>query len=121
MTTTIMPPPAYASDVRGPVELLRPATRVKVYIQQAIDVCTEIQKNGSTDPSSLEPLARVFEKEPTTFMTTDETKLSKRYMEIDTSSAWQSARLKEREARGAEIGVDYTTPYDKFNTAVQQW
>jgi len=29
--------------------------------------------------------------------------------------------LKDREARGKENGIDYTTPYDKLNTAFQQW
>jgi hypothetical protein len=113
--------PSQASDVRGPVELLRPATRVRLYIDQAIAICRSIQAENSTDISSMEPLAQFFGNEPTSFLTPEETKLSLRYLEIDTSSAWQSARLKEREARGAEIGVDYTTPYDRFNTAIQRW
>lgn len=124
--------PARAADVRGPVELLRPATRVRLYIAQAVDLCREIQKQRSgnlvvddlatTSTSvSLDALTNFFEHEPTSFMTMEETKLSQRFMEIDTSSGWQSARLREREQRGAEIGVDYTTPYDKFNTAIQQW
>ena len=110
-----------AADVRGPVELLRPATRVRLYIDQAINLCTEIQKSSNMSVSSLDPLNDFFDHEPSSFMTLEETKLSQRYLEIDTSSGWQSARLKEREARGAEIGIDYTTPYDKFNTAIQQW
>jgi hypothetical protein len=113
--------PAQASEVRGPIELLRPATRVRRYIDQAITICLSIQAENSTDVSSLEPLAQYFGNEPASFLTPEETKLSRRYLEIDTSSAWQSARLKEREERGAEIGVDYTTPYDRVNTAIQQW
>lgn len=114
--------PALAAEVRGPIELLRPATRVRVYIDQAIAICQSIQAENSTDSiSSTEPLAQFFDEEPASFLMPDENRLSTRYLEIDTSSAWQSARLREREARGAEIGVDYTTPYDRFNTAIQQW
>lgn len=124
--------PSQATDVRGPVELLRPATRVRLYIARAVDLCLENQKQSgniiaedtptaSSVTTSLDALAYLFEHEPTSFMTMEEIKLSQRFMKIDTSSGWQSARLKEREARGAEIGVDYTTPYDKFNTAIQQW
>lgn len=54
-------------------------------------------------------------------MTPEETRLSKQYLEIDTSSSWQAARLRERETRGAELGIDYTTPYDRINTVIQQW
>ena len=110
-----------AADVRGPVELLRPATRVRLYIDHAVRLCTEIQNSNNVSVSSLDPLSDYFDHEPPSFMTPDESKLSRRYLEIDTSSGWQSARLKEREARAAEIGIDYTTPYDKFNTAIQQW
>jgi hypothetical protein len=81
----------------------------------------EIQKINNPSPSSLDPLAALFDHEPSSFLTREETKLSKRYLEIDTSTGWQAARLREREARGAEIGIDYTTPYDKLNTAFQQW
>lgn len=112
------------SVVRGPVELLRPATRVRLYIDRAVALCKSIQRENSTDNTNLlllEPLVQYFEREPATFLAPDELKLSKRYLEIDTSSAWQAARLKEREARGAEIGIDYTTPYDRINTAIQQW
>ena len=113
--------PAQASEVRGPVELLRPATRVRFYIDQAISICRSIQEENSTVISSTEPLAEFFANEPESFLTPEERKLSTLYLDIDTGSAWQSARLREREARGAEIGVDYTTPYDRFNTAIQQW
>jgi hypothetical protein len=54
-------------------------------------------------------------------MTEQESKLAKRYLEIDTSSAWQRARRIERETMGSEIGIDYGTPYDKLNTAFQSW
>lgn len=118
---------ALASGARGPVELLRPATRVKLYILQAIEICEGIKKkqqgggNDADAASLLEPLVLYFQNEPETFLSEDEFQLSRRYLEIDTSSAWQAARLKEREERGKEIGIDYTTPYDKFNTAVQQF
>ena len=115
------PQKAQATEVRGPIELLRPATRVRVYINDAVDICRSIQKRNSSDISSLDELARHFDSEPITFLTPEETKLSKKYLEIDTSSSWQAARLRERETRGAELGIDYTTPYDRLNTAIQQW
>lgn len=115
-------PAAQASEVRGPVELLRPATRVKVYLEQAIATCQKIKSgSGTLDEKSFNPLvALLFDQQPI-FSTQQEELLAKRYLEIDTSSAWQAARLKEREARGAELGIDYTTPYDRLNTAVQQF
>lgn len=116
---TIPASPAEASEVRAPTELLRPATRVKLYIDDVFELCQSI-KTESDQTAALESLKKVFDKELATFMTPEEEKLSKMYMEIDSSTAWQKARLKELEAMGAERGVDYTTPYDRFNTAVQQ-
>ncbi len=112
---------AQASEVRGPIELLRPATRARLYVDTAVDICRSIQNENMTNISSYDQLVQHFDSEPTSFLTPQEMKLSKRYLEIDTSSAWQSARLKDRETRGAELGVDYTTPYDRVNTAIQQW
>lgn len=112
---------AYATEVRGPIELLRPATRVRLYIDHAVEICLSIRNGSSSDISSLDELARHFDSEPITFMTPEETRLSKQYLEIDTSSSWQAARLKDRETRGAELGIDYTTPYDRLNTVIQQW
>jgi hypothetical protein len=115
--------PSYAaSEVRAPIELLLPATRVKRYIDQATGLCQSLNKNVNDKAlaDDLLHLKHFLEEEPM-FMTEEEEKLSKRYLEIKTSAAWQQARLKEREARGAEMGIDYTTPYDKMNTKIQQW
>lgn len=116
---TLNVPSSQASEVRGPVELLRPATRIKLYIDDAIAICLEILKqeanNGiaattASPKETLQPLAEfLLNNAPTNFITPDEEKLSKRYLEIDTSTAWQARRLKEREMRGAELGIDYTT------------
>jgi hypothetical protein len=119
--TAVTPTSAFAaSDVRAPLELLLPATRVKVYIDQAVSLCLSFRDSDDALASILVPLKEFLEQEPI-FTSSQEEKMSKRYLEIKTSSAWQQARLKEREARGAEIGIDYTTPYDKVNTAIQQW
>jgi len=116
---TLNVPTSQASEVRGPVELLRPATRIKLYIDDAISICLCILKKeastgvGATTVSrkeSLQPLAEfLLNNAPTSYLTPDEEKLSKRYLEIDTSTAWQARRLKEREVKGAELGIDYTT------------
>lgn len=120
--TATNPSPAQASGVRGPIELLRPATRVKLYIDSAISICQTIKSDkANLNEASLKPIVEYLLEQEPSFMAPEEEKLSKRYLEIDTSSAWQAARLKEREAKGADIGIDYTTPYDRFNTAVQQW
>lgn len=117
--STIFPSFVQASDVRAPLELLRPATRIKIFIDQAIDILL-LPNDDKTGSEKLERLQKFFDSQPN-FMTPEEEKLSKRYLEINTSTAWQEARRKEREARGAELGIDYSTPYDKFNTAIQQW
>ena len=108
--------PALASQVRGPVELLRPATRVRLYIERAIQIVSSTENNVD----KLAALSEFLEQE-TSFLTPDEERLSRRYLEIDTSTAWERARRKEREAREAALGIDYTTPYDQVNTAIQQW
>lgn len=46
-------------------------------------------------------------------MTPDEERLSRRYLEINTSSGWQSARRKER--------MDSSSAYDQINSAFEQW
>jgi len=109
---------AQASNVRGPPELLRPPTRVRLYIDRAVQLCESI----SEDAAGLKHLQQFLVKEPVFIKPGDEEKLSKLYLEIDTTTPWQQARLKEREVRGKEnYGVDYTTPYDKVNTAFQQF
>jgi hypothetical protein len=110
------PPAAHASDVRAPIELLLPATRVKLYIDKTIDVC----ESFPADKAALEELKRLLQ-EPQQFMTSEEVAKSKQYLEINTLDPWNKARQTERENKGASMGIDYTTPYDKFNTAIQQW
>ena len=114
----VNPTEAVASEVRAPIELLHPATRVKLYIDEAVKTANQKAKTPS---DTLRALSQFFAGPPPVFMTADEMRLSRRYLEIDTSSAWQNARRKEFEARGAERGIDYTTPYDRFNTVVEQW
>lgn len=116
LLTSSSPLAAHASDVRAPIELLLPATRVKLYIDKTIDVCKSIP----TDNAALEELKKLLQ-EPQQFMTTEEIGKSKQYLEINTLDPWNKARQTERENKGASMGIDYTTPYDKFNTAVQQW
>lgn len=107
---------AHASNVRAPPELLRPPTRVRLFIDEAVELCQSITE----DSSGLERLKQFLDNEPV-FMKPDEEKSSRLYLEIDTTTPWQQARLKDLEARGKENGIDYTTPYDKVNTAFQQW
>jgi len=112
---------AAPSDVRAPIELLLPATRVKMYIDRTIDVCNRISNGDKT--AALEDLKKLLlsEEDPQQFMTSEEIGKSKQYLEINTLDSWNKARQSEREAKGASIGIDYTTPYDKFNSAIQQW
>lgn len=117
LCVTCGPRVAQCSEVRGPVELLRPATRLKLYLNRAISICEDSKSSNG----SLYRLADYLMTEEPMFITPEEEQLARRYMEIDTSTAWEAARLKEREARGAEMGIDYATPYDKLNTAVQQF
>mmetsp|Transcript_10623 Transcript_10623/g.25660 ORF Transcript_10623/g.25660 Transcript_10623/m.25660 type:complete len:165 (-) Transcript_10623:541-1035(-) len=82
-----------AADVRAPsIELRLPAIRVKLYIDQVVELCKRLKASESTSlSSSLAPLKDLLENEPT-FMTEKEQKLSKRYLEIKTTAAWQDAR-----------------------------
>jgi len=125
-----------APAVRAPIELLRPATRIRLFIDQAIEIGTVHQDKPSVEilqewrdlfQSTLTPAVSSttigagigYSHNP--FMTRSEQVLSQRYLVIDTNTAWEKARIKEREARGAEQGIDYTTPYDRVNTVIQQW
>jgi hypothetical protein len=112
---------------RGPIELLRPATRVRLYIDSAIDMCRTIKESLLLETltkaeikTKLQPLSEFLLPERS-FILPDESKLAKMYLEIDTTTPWQAARLQERVQRGKERGIDYTAPYDKVNTAIQQW
>jgi len=115
------------STARGPVELLRPATRVRMHIDSAIDMCRSIKQSAAKDNltkddirTKYKPLSDFLLPERS-FILPDELKLSRTYLEIDTTTPWQAARLKEQVERGKERGIDYDTPYDKVNTAIQQW
>ena len=115
------------STARGPVELLRPATRVRMYIDSAIEICNGIKEDAAKDDltkagirTKYKPLSDLLLAERS-FILPDELKLSRTYLEIDTTTPWNNARLKEQVERGKERGVDYDTPYDKVNTAIQQW
>ena len=98
VVSTMLPAPVRASDVRAPLELLRPATRTKLFIDQAIDILLA-SNDGRKGSGKLERLKSFFDAEPI-FMTPEEEKLSKRYLEINTSRAWQKARTKELEEIG---------------------
>jgi len=105
-----------ASEVRASPELLRPPARVRRYIDGAVSLCRSI----ANDTSGLERLKQFLDEQPV-FIKPEEEKAARLYLEIDTTTPWQRARLKDREVRGKENGIDYTTPYDKVNTAIQQW
>jgi hypothetical protein len=121
-----MPGPASASEVRAPIECLLPATRVKLYIDEMVSLCTALLvSTPSTDSdlktSALDRLEKLLFHPPVFIKTTAEASIAQTYRKNKTQNAWNKARRSEREQRGAELGIDYTTPYDKFNTAIQEW
>ena len=125
MASTATPPAALASEVRAPLEVLRPATRVRLYLEQLISLCQDAVKastNSQDKTIVFKPLADLLlGPDPVFLQPGIEESLSRRYLEIDTSKAWQAARLKDRERKGAERGVAVGTLNDKVNTSVQQW
>ena len=104
---------SHASEVRAPIECLYPAIRVRLYINGAVKLASE---------GSLEELKNLLLiHSPSTFILSDkEATTAERYLRIKTHDTWTKARRLEREERGAEKGIDYTTPYDKANTAIQE-
>jgi hypothetical protein len=120
-----LPGPASASEVRAPIECLLPATRVKLYIDEMVSLCTALLVSTSTDNDSstatLDKLEKLLFHPPVFIKTTAEASIAQTYRKNKTQNAWNKARRSEREQRGAELGIDYTTPYDKFNTAIQEW
>jgi hypothetical protein len=123
-----MPGPASASEVRAPIECLLPATRVKVYIDEMVSLCTALlvstptsTDNDLSTKSALDRLEKLLFHPPVFIKTTAEASIAQTYRRNKTQNAWNKARRSEREQRGAELGIDYTTPYDKFNTAIQEW
>lgn len=120
-----LPGPASASEVRAPIECLLPATRVKLYIDEMVSLCTALLVSTPTDndlkTSGLDRLAKLLFHPPVFIKTTEEASIAQTYRKNKTQNAWNKARRSEREQRGAELGIDYTTPYDKVNTAIQEW
>ena len=119
-----LPLPGHASEVRAPIECLLPATRVKLYIDEMVSLCTALlvsSRNGNDSSAlALDRLEKLLFNPPV-FIRADEASITQTYRKIKTQNAWNKARRSEREQRGAELGIDYTTPYDKFNTAIQEW
>jgi hypothetical protein len=119
-----LPGSASASEVRAPIECLLPATRVKLYIDEMVSLCTALLVSTSTDndlnASALDGLEKLL-FDPPVFIKTTEESITQTYRKNKTQIAWNNARRSEREQRGAELGIDYTKPYDKFNTAIQEW
>ena len=115
-----LPLPGHASEVRAPIECLLPATRVKLYIDEMVSLCTESRNGNDLSASALDRLEKLLFNPPV-FIKTDEASVAQTYRKIKTQNAWNKARRSEREQRGAELGIDYTTPYDKINTAIQEW
>jgi hypothetical protein len=122
-----LPGPASASEVRAPIECLLPATRVKLYIDEMVSLCTALLVSTSTDKdlntytSALDGLETLLFHPPVFIKTTAEASIAQTYRKNKTQNAWNKARRSEREQLGAELGIDYTTPYDKFNTGIQEW
>ena len=109
----LFPLSASPSDVRAPIECLYPATRVRLYINDVLRVASE---------GNLEELQKLLlSNSPSSFILGEKelqsADINKR---IKTQDAWNKARRMEREERGAQLGIDYRTPYDKANTAIQE-
>jgi hypothetical protein len=122
--------PGHASEVRASIECLLPATRVKLYIDEMVSLCTALlvvlvsSTDSSKDATASSAALDSFEKllfNPPVFLKADEASVAQTYRKNKTQNAWNKARRSEREQRGAELGIDYTTPYDKMNTAIQEW
>jgi hypothetical protein len=103
---------------------LLPATRVKLYIDEMVSLCTALlvstRNSNDLNASALDRFEKLLFNPPV-FIKADEASVAQTYRKIKTQNAWNKARRSEREQRGSELGIDYTTPYDKFNTAIQEW
>ncbi|KAL7569894.1 hypothetical protein ACA910_008561 [Epithemia clementina (nom. ined.)] len=109
----LSPPKSFASYVRAPIECLYPAARVRLYIYETVHLASD----GSLD--RLNDL--LLNNPPSSFiLSAKEAASADQYLRIKTQDAWNRARRLEREERGALLGIDYTTPYDKVNTAIQE-
>jgi hypothetical protein len=103
-------------------ELLLPPTRVKFFIDKAAAICQSAVQSNDPKRGLVRLQQFLQNEEPSSFMTQEEKKQANQYLEIDTTTPWQRARVRDREERGKESGVDYnTSPSDRFNTAVQHW
>jgi hypothetical protein len=94
-TTAPMPRKPYA-----PIENLLPAVRVKILIDQAVDIASQLNYHQSrSEPAeTFKALLAQLQSlllEPRSFFTTKEDSSSQRYLEIDTLADWTNARRKE--------------------------
>lgn len=107
------PHSAIALDVRAPLECLYPAIRVRLYIDDAVQAAID---------GSLDDLRNLLVTDPpSSFVwSKKETASADQYLRVKTQEGWNRARRLEIEERGALVGIDYATPYDKANTAIQE-
>jgi hypothetical protein len=76
-----LPGPASASEVRAPIECLLPATRVKLYIDEMVSLCTALLVSTSTDNDSstatLDKLEKLLFHPPVFIKTTAEASIAR--------------------------------------------
>jgi hypothetical protein len=107
----------------APLENLLPAMRVKLLIDDAVDTAEQIVRLHKQGAASLEKPTLISKLKdsllaPQQFMTKQDAKKAKRYLEIDTMDAWKEKRRKEAVAKFQIEEVDALT---RANEAFEQW
>jgi hypothetical protein len=113
--------PAFAQDIKkpyAPLENLLPAMRVKVLIDTAASAAKAINDQRPNKAELIAQLEALL-LEPKSFITKEESILSKRYLEIDTLDDWNKARQKE--AQLAKLQPEQVDPVSRLNEGVEQW
>eukprot|EP00562_Extubocellulus_spinifer_P012569 CAMPEP_0178546758 /NCGR_PEP_ID=MMETSP0697-20121206/4321_1 /TAXON_ID=265572 /ORGANISM="Extubocellulus spinifer, Strain CCMP396" /LENGTH=389 /DNA_ID=CAMNT_0020179363 /DNA_START=36 /DNA_END=1205 /DNA_ORIENTATION=+ len=107
----------------APLENLLPSTRVKVLIDNCVDIAQEIvnsKKEGKAAPVLVSSITKLeqYLLDTETFMTPAEVEASKRYLQIKTLTSW--TRKRQDETR-KQFEIDNVSPLTRANEAFEQW
>jgi hypothetical protein len=125
LTVAVQPTLAQeSSKPRAPLENLLPAVRVKLLIDESVELATKAATEKQ-DKLMIQQLSSLL-LEPHSFLTAQEQSTAKRYLEIDTLSDWTRARQKEAETSRVSAVLSnappqFDNPLARLNEGFEQW
>ena len=120
-------PPTVNKKPYAPIEYLLPAARVRIYIDQAVELAQAIVDNSqkrNDDPAREEQLIaklRALLLEPRrSFMTKQESSAANNYLEQETWTEWSKAR-RQQNLQQQLTSATVVDPLTALNESFEQW